>query len=217
MGPFFAVELHHDEIPTPPWHRLSELVNVAGRLEQRVEAVRVALAPDGRPEGIEPRVAASTTHLGLAARLLAPALAAAVMGYPPFDLRLDQVWWQHQLGGPYPISVAIGQTAEQSPLSTGISTVTAAFVDRYALSTRVLWGNVASAVNSSANIIVQQRPDLAERAHDIATAFMADPRLASEPATIGPGFRRASCCLLYRVADATPRAICGDCVLHQTA
>ncbi|MEO6955378.1 MAG: hypothetical protein ABI137_01445, partial [Antricoccus sp.] len=29
------------------------------------------------------------------------------------------------------------------------------------------------------------------------------------------GWRRASCCLLYRVGSAMPAPICGDCMFHR--
>jgi len=54
---------------------------------------------------VEFRVAASVTHLGVAARLISPALGMAVLlGRVP---RMDpaEVYWQPVLGGPLPLSL----------------------------------------------------------------------------------------------------------------
>jgi len=77
---------------------------------------------------------------------------------------------------------------------------------------RVLWGNVASAVNSAANLIARHRPSRGPEALAFAQLILSDGRLRTEPAVPGPRFRRRSCCLIYRVSgDRT--AVCGDCVL----
>ena len=62
---------------------------------------------------IEPRVAASAVHLGLAARLTAPALGAAVLRRP-LDLRPGGLWWQDVLGGPVPLSVPASDSEGRS-------------------------------------------------------------------------------------------------------
>ena len=75
-------------------------------LRERVGLVRGALAARAgcAPSGIELRVAASVTQLGLVARIIAPALAAQTTGHP-LDLRLSGLWWQDTAGGPVPLSV----------------------------------------------------------------------------------------------------------------
>jgi len=77
LGPFFAVSSHLPETgPGPPWRPIRELTEPDGPLAGRIDEVRAALAGRaGRPAAqIEPRVAASVTHLGLVARLIAPHL-----------------------------------------------------------------------------------------------------------------------------------------------
>ena len=71
----------------------------------RIESVRATLAARGglAVTEVEPRVAASAVHLGLVARLTAPALGAAVLGYP-LDMRPGELWWQDQASGPVPLS-----------------------------------------------------------------------------------------------------------------
>jgi len=81
FGPFFAVQTHPaGSTPREPWHAMNELVEDPGVLMDRVAAVRCRLAAaGGQPtDGVEMRVAASVTHLGLVARLVSPALAVAV-------------------------------------------------------------------------------------------------------------------------------------------
>jgi ferric iron reductase protein FhuF len=91
--------------------------------------------------------------------------------------------------------------------------VTAAVARLVPVSGRVLWGNVASAVNAAAAQVARQRPDLADGAWRAAARLLASPRLRDEPHPPGPAFRRSSCCLFYRLAPGNPSAVCGDCVL----
>ena len=76
-------------------------------LAERAAGVRAYLAAAGGqpPEAVEPRVAASVAHLGLAARLVSPALAAAVLHGRPLGCDLGAVRWQPALGGPVPLSL----------------------------------------------------------------------------------------------------------------
>jgi hypothetical protein len=193
--------------------------------------VRAALAATaGRPpEQIEFRVAASVTHLGLAARLISPALASAVLGSP---LRVDaaQAWWVPALGGPFRLSLSdaafestpgrsetpaddtIGEVLRgllRGPICTLVE-MTAAM----ATSRRVLWGNVASAINGAAAMISATRPALTAGAAAAASAMLGFPALAGayhgQPVTT---FRRRNCCLIYRIASPPANEYCGDCIL----
>ena len=82
-----------------------------------------------------------------------------------------------------------------------------------AVSPRVLWGNVASAVNGAATMIAAARPDLAGPAAEAAAAMLAHPALTGTyQGRPGAAFRRRNCCLIYRLSPGRP-AYCGDCVL----
>lgn len=225
MGPFFAVETHKTGAgPAPPWRPLAELAEPAG-LRARIESIRGALAArsGGPADGIELRVAASVTQLGLVARVVAPALAAQTVR-KPLDLRLGGVWWQDTVGGPMPLSVprpAAAASADPGSLPAVatlldevITPITAATAALAPLSSRVLWGNVASAVNGAAGQLARARPDLADAAWAAAASFFRDPRLSTEPGPPGPSFRRSSCCLIYRLVPGRAGAVCGDCVLR---
>jgi hypothetical protein len=204
---------------------VSELTSPSALLRARVEAARVTLAArSGRPaSAIEPRVAASAVHLGLAARLTAPALGAAVLGHP-LGLSPGRLWWQDTAGGPVPLSVPESTSAPEGELTAGewdqrlldelLVPLASAIGRLVPVSGRVLWGNVASGVNTAARLVAGQRPDLAGAAWQAAGALFARPELGGERNPPGPVFRRSSCCLFYRLAPVGPPALCGDCVLR---
>jgi hypothetical protein len=245
LGPFFAVGWHSPgAAPAAPWRAGSELAGPSAALSARIAAVRTALtASAGRAPGeVEPRVAGSAVHLGLAARLIAPALGAAVLRCP-IDLRPGGLWWRDELGGAMPLSVPAPavRAPEATPqpattparvesggcaddltpggpdwdrlLDETIAPLTTAVAQLVTVSVRVLWGNVASAVNTAAAQVARQRPELAPDAWQAAARLLADPRLHGEPCPPGPAFRRSSCCLFYLLAPGNPAAFCGDCVL----
>jgi hypothetical protein len=235
LGPFFAAGTHpRGAEPVPPWRPASELTSPSGPLRDRIASVRAALAArGGRAVGeIEPRVAASAAHLGLVARLVSPALGAAVLRRP-VDMRPGGLWWQDTIGGPVPLSVPVpwADGEQGTPLPDGghaqfpgnwdqqlfdevVAPVTAATARLVPVSGRVLRGNVASAVNAAAAQVARQRPDLALDAWRAAARLLGRPWLRDEPHPPGPEFRRSSCCLFYRLAPGDPSAVCGDCVLR---
>ena len=97
------------------------------------------------------------------------------------------------------------------------SPVTAAFATSFRLSSRALYGNVASALADAYAMLAGSCPDRAEAAHRLTTQILTlEPlRGTGEFGRSGPGgprlqFVRHSCCLPYRVPGAGTR---GDCVL----
>lgn len=234
LGPFFAVRTHlAGSAPSRPWQGISELLRDPDVLAGRVTAVRNSLAGAGgqHPAAIEPRVAASVSHLGLAARLVSPALAAAVLRGRLLDLDLRDVHWQPILGGPVPLSVPSGwardpgrpgapatpehlaELLDRHLVNGGLSELEAA-MEPFSVSTRVLRGNIASAVNGAAAMITASRPRLAQRTRTIASLLLARPPLRGAATVTADGaFRRRSCCLIYRASPGAGGAVCGDCVL----
>jgi len=221
LGPYFAVEVHRPGSPLrPPWQSLGELTGSPGALAGRIGEVRERLAAAaGCPAtSVEFRVAASIAQLGLCARLLSPTLGAAAAGRTlPVDV--GQARWVPALGGPFRLSLAEAavaaeaDTAATTALLAGPITQIVRAVEAMAVSPRVLWGNVASAVNGAAAMIAAARPDLAGPAAETAAAMLASPALVGtfqgRPLR---GFRRRNCCLIYRLSPERP-AYCGDCVL----
>ncbi len=212
-GPFFAADEHPaDAVPTPPWRPFRELVDEPRLLAERVDAIQAYLATGGgRPAR---RVAASVTHLGLVARLVSPVLGVAALSGEFPALELGEVWWQPELGGTFPLSVHSRFGGSPDELVNGpLWTLTRAF----AVSEKVLSGNVASAINGARSMIADARPELATRATALAEELLATPLLREtslrETRPQG-GFRRRSCCLIYLAAPTPNRdAVCGDCVL----
>jgi hypothetical protein len=230
LGPYFAVDVHRPGSPVcPPWQPLGELISSPGALACRIGEVRERLAAAaGCPAAaVEFRVAASITQLGLCARLLSPAIGAAAAGRAlPVDTA--QARWVPALGGPFRLSLTEEAIAAE-PADTAIAAqpgtaATAALlagpvaqivraVEAMAVSPRVLWGNVASAVNGATTIIAAARPDLAVQAAEAAATLLGHPDLAGtyqgRPLR---GFGRRNCCLIYRLSPGRS-AYCGDCVL----
>jgi ferric iron reductase protein FhuF len=109
-------------------------------------------------------------------------------------------------------SAAAGLAATAGLLAGPVAQIVRA-VQAMAVSPRVLWGNVASAVNGAATMIAAARPDLASPAAGAAATLLGQPALAGTyQGRPLQGFRRRSCCLIYRLSPSAP-AYCGDCVL----
>ena len=223
LGPYFAVDVHRPGSPVrPPWQPLGELVGSPEALAGRIGEVRERLAAAaGRPAAaVEFRVAASIAQLGLCARLLSPALGAAAAGQV-LSVDAAQARWVPALGGPFRLSLADTAVAAEAGAATPTALLAGPVaqivraVQAMAVSPRVLWGNVASAVNGAATMIAAVRPDLTGPAAEAAAAMLRYPPLAGtyqgHPLR---DFRRRNCCLIYRLSPERP-AYCGDCVLGQ--
>ncbi|MHA6761117.1 (2Fe-2S)-binding protein [Streptacidiphilus sp. PAMC 29251] len=246
LGPFFGFETHPARAPlTGAWRPMAELVQDPAVLRDRAEAVRTYLAAGGgRPAGaLELRVGASVAQLGLVARLLSPALGFAALHGRPLVVGLDRLRWQPLLGGGFPLSLpeeavqAALELPQADPRELGgllgqglLDGPVRALVEAAAelsVSRQVLWGNVASAVNGAASALAATAPGpVAAGGRALAAALLEQPALrgASTGAQPGPGapggFRRRSCCLIYRAAPTgvgAGAALCGDCVLAEVA
>jgi hypothetical protein len=231
LGPYFAVASHDAGSPvSEPWQQLSTLTGSPLRLRERIAAVRAALATAAgcAPEAVEFRVAASVAQLGVAARLVSPALAVAALSAGVLCMDPAAVRWQPVLGGAFPLSLPAvggvrtpgrGDSGEDEVLARqlvngpvrAVTEMTAAM----SVSRRVVWGNVASAVNGAASMIATARPSLGARAWAISSALLRQlPLAGSYQGAPGSGFRRRNCCLIYRIAAAPGAAFCADCVLR---
>jgi hypothetical protein len=228
IGPFFNVHTHLPGMPPPaPWRRMTELIDTPDVLAARVDRIREALGTTaGRTANqIEVRVAASVAHLGLTARILSPLLALSITTGVVPAVTLNQLYWQDELGGAFPLSIS-APIEPETPPARGIAWLAAAFSEQIldgpvaAITTAVrgarpvseliLWGNVASAVVSAGTLITTQRPDFAGDIAALTVALFEQPTLHGT-GDLGPPFWRRSCCLIYRIASPAPTAICGDC------
>jgi hypothetical protein len=227
LGPFFAVDHHaSDAMPGGSWQPLTQLLRPVG-VRARVEQVRIALAATRQREvnDVPWRIAASIAHQGLAARLISPQLGVLMTGVGS-GLDPEETWWQPVLGGPVPLSVGpaalVPGSADAGLVIEGVVRTLTELFAAESVSPRVLWGNVASAVNAACNAIASVRPELAETARLQAVAAL-EHRLLAGMSNGRPGrnFRRTNCCLIYRLDPPAPsregRQVCGDCVLSDPA
>ncbi|MFF0390832.1 (2Fe-2S)-binding protein [Kitasatospora sp. NPDC004615] len=203
LGPYFATLAG----PPPAGFRpLRELSAADGPLAGRVAEVGRVLGTD------EVRVAASTAHLGLAARLWSVALGTAVTTgrlpdldgarftlppQGPFDL------WLPAAPGPEATPAALHELVMDRhlhPLADAVRALTP-------LAAGLLAGNAASALVGAARRLATAP------ATALARALLAFPDLAATGTATPPdrplAFRRASCCLYYRTPSG---GLCGDCV-----
>jgi hypothetical protein len=199
-------------------------------LGERVSAVRAALAAGRRPRAVEFRVAASVAQLGLAARLLSPAIAVAAAHGRVLEMNPGAVWWQPVLGGPFPLSLPSDAIRRQAAgvgggpghaaglvrdgLLDGPVRQLVELTAGLSVSRTVLWGNVASAISGATAMIARARPGLAGPAQVTGAALLQyGPLAGAFSGTLASGFRRRSCCLIYRASPGPRTALCGDCIL----
>lgn len=165
----------------------------------------------------ERRVAASTLHLGLAARLWSPVLACALHGVVPdlTDLRHrtdDGGFWLPEPRG--------RMTADPAPLVyeqvvEGLLTPLAEAIQREVkIADGLLWGNAASALIGALLVITGADQGLDRPARELADRLLTTGALAGTASFTGPGLaiRRNSCCLYYLTPGG---GICGDCSLRR--
>lgn len=244
MGRFFALNAHPDEADTAPgegpWRPLPDVWG-PDVLGARIENTRHLFADrvDVTPEEVEPRVAASVLYQGLAARLVSPAMATAVVhGLVPDPAALR---WRTARTGPLPLLLAedraipaprpcdhgpgdAAETIEQLVVRDLLEPAAAAFRAEVKLSPKVLRGNLASSIAAAARRVEELRPEHGPAAHALAGALIAAPTLSGSGEFRAPRpvrstrfgshrevrFTRNSCCLYYRLPGGGK---CTDCVL----
>ncbi|MFI5610095.1 (2Fe-2S)-binding protein [Amycolatopsis sp. NPDC051903] len=215
MNPFFTYDTHAAGAePAASWRPLSEVLDDGFVLRERVARVRSVLAAGGGD--VELRVAASVAHLGLAARLLSPALALAAAGR---GADYADAWWQPEVGGAFPLSLPVprktGDVVEHfaSHVLDGPLARLDHALDAFSVSGTIRRGNVASALNGAATMLRQDHPEWTSEVDTIVERLFAVPALAGTFTREGGRFRRRSCCLIYRAAPGHDGPKCGDCVL----
>ncbi|MEY9210664.1 (2Fe-2S)-binding protein [Thermobifida halotolerans] len=204
-------------------HSFAELYGTPELLDARIAWVAHRYGP------VEPRVSASVAHLGFAARLVSPALAAACAG-TVLDVPAASLLWREGservtswLAGPYGAAAVpdgadgAAELLRQSLVERHLRPLGAAVRSRVRVSERLLWGNAAAAVGGAVQMISLKRPEWADRAAAIATALVERAPLAGLGHLVRPDadrphrfFVRRSCCLYYRAPEGGK---CGDCAL----
>ena len=208
LGPFCAVDA--DAGPGAV-----DLADGPRVLDARAAAVSGVL---GRPAGS--REVLSLVHLGVVARVLSPALGAAlVAGVLPVPERVVlqpvgsnpvPMAWSGvrvvEVPRPADVAAALAEHWLGPVLGPWTGTVAARSVSR-----RVLEGNVVSALHGTGVVVDSARPELAGRTRAVLDALLAAGPLAGTGGRRPDGsFARRSCCLLQRLPGA---GTCADCVL----
>lgn len=223
VGPYFAL----DQSPSGDgWLPLRSLLDDPATVHERVDFVRgaVALRCEVEPASLDARACASIHFLGLASRLVAPALAAASLDAVVVSFLPDDVFWQRVDGGPVPLAArAVSGSPAADPAQAAallhdgaLSVLAAPLVDAFAevmrLSRTVLWGNVASALTGAAAMLLRSgERTILDPVEIVAAALDAGPLAGSGRFDVPDRFFvRNSCCLFYRIPNAGK---CGDCVL----
>ncbi len=230
VGPFFVIDPLDGD---PPWRALSEFADHPDGLTARVTAtVTSSLLQALRPATPSPervRIAASVAFLGLAARLVSPALGSTLSSGIVPQLGADRLYWRPAATGILPLACgpvdgwAIDQRAGTDPDAvalldetaiTPVLALGATVAARFGLSEQIVSGNIASAITGAATAVARSGRCTERAAAGLATALLQRSGLAGTGAFIAadrphPRFRRNSCCLLYRAGGG----FCGDCVL----
>ncbi len=225
LGGFFAVAQRLDR---GVWRPMSELRDDPTAMRSRIDATGAGLAKRSRRSAatLDAKAVASTTHLALAARLLSPAVASAVLAGVVPAMSLAAAWWQPHSPDPTPLALPeaggeivgpddplrLAATLHRLVIDTAMRDLVLSTQAVQAVSAQVLWGNVASALATAAALVTAVRPDRAAQASQLVAAVLNRGELADAGSFSGPGrrFRRRSCCLFYRLPEA---GLCGDCVL----
>ncbi len=210
-GPFFA----WTELPASAdgWRPLTDLDDPAV-VSGRVRAARATLVDRFglSPAQVPERVVASVLFLGMAARLVSPPLAAvAIAGVLPVPRRAD-LWWRPVDSGPLPVAYTAVGTADPAQFAAGIvdglvEPLLAVVQDRFRVSPKVLYGNVASALGGAVTMLRGSG-----RAGEVLEGLLREKPLAGAASVEQGMLRRNNCCLYYRIPGG---GYCGDCVLRR--
>lgn len=220
LGPFFATS---PDAGTD-WITWAQLTDDAAALDRRLTEVRAILAAGPGAPAVERPVVASTVHLGLVARLVAPVLGAALL---TGTLPVSPAASVHlRLSGTNPLPLAItepesvpadrperlGAAFTRHWLAPVIEPLTATVRVASGVSPQVLEGNVISAVAGALRMATVARPSLSDRASGALDEVLRTGSLRGTGYRGSDGsFVRRSCCLFYRLPGA---GTCGDCVLQ---
>lgn len=220
LGPYSVID---EWAPGRGWRPFGELVDSPDVAIERVEQTRATLArrADVDVSEIELRAAASTTFLGLVARLASPLLVAAAIHRAVPALNVETLWWQPVDAGPQPIAwssdeLLVGDAAHLAQVFADVTMpLTETFAAIFHVSEQVLRGNVASSLGGALTVVSGARPDHAGTAADLVADVLGRPPLTGSMELHGARDRahlvRSSCCLYYRFPGG---GLCADCVLR---
>ena len=218
LGEFFA-------LPEPngsgwlPFPRLFEDAVLA----ELVARTRSAIATSAQcaDSVISPRLAASSLHLGIAARLLSPPIGAAVC-FAALPALTETSVLVHITDSHTPRfamtgvawSAVPGATEAADALRRSVLTMLTelghALHAVVGLSPQVSRGNLISAANGAVTVMALQRPQLRTPGRKLIQELAETEPLCGTASFTGDQLVRRSCCLFYQVPGS---GLCGDCVL----
>jgi ferric iron reductase protein FhuF len=227
IGPYFAWEAWSAD---RGWQPFTALLTPSV-VESRVAVARSTLvdAFGLAPAEVPTRVVASVYFMGVASRLLSPPLGAAVAGGALPLVTRANLWWRPVASGPMPMAYgvvaaradlpvpSVASELVEGPLAETVTPLLDVFRTTFRLSSKVLWGNVASALAGAAGVLADTMPRHAARVGAVLEHAMTLPPLAGAGSVARPAASserrflvRANCCLYYRIPGG---GTCGDCVL----
>ncbi|MEU5212657.1 (2Fe-2S)-binding protein [Streptomyces sp. NPDC020742] len=218
IGGYFAVSCG-PRTDAEGFRPLTDLYGDPAALAEYVTSMGRRLGTDQR------RVAASTLHIGTAARLWSIALGtAALTGRVP-DLAPERLWWRAPASGPIDLWMPrtvraangdeVPDALQETVAAHNLVPLDGALQRHFGLSPQVMRGNATSALMGALRVLLAQAPNAPHPPLPFVTTLLRREPLASAGAlTLSPlAYRRRSCCLYYRVPGG---GYCGDCVLTRT-
>lgn len=220
LGEFFALPA----ADPAGWRPIASLCGDPAALHEYTKRTRAATAAGFAIDeaDVPVKAAASSVHLSITARLLSPAIGAAVCSGRVPLLTMDSLFWQKDsshrpaLGkagvewvaetDPQRVAATIAESLIESVLRLLNDTMALA----ESLSPQVMWGNIASAANGAVTVLAMSHPDAERHGRELVAELIAIEPLRGTADVVGEQFRRRNCCLFYQVPGG---GYCGDCVL----
>ncbi len=218
VGAFFAVDFG---ATGGGWQSLHMLQRDELSLRRRVAVARRVIARPAAcvPGDVPLRVAASIDLLGTAARIVSPLLAACTLDGVSVQV-LPQRLWLRPGGHPIGLTAASAVVVATAPeaartmyrglVQSVLAPLVALYRAGFGVSPRVLWGDVASALNGAAQVIDASGREQRIPVGQVVAELLCSPELSGTARSTSPKFVRNSCCLYYRIPGG---GFCGDCVL----
>jgi len=220
IGPYFALDVPAaGSVPLACLYAPEGSPVLAAMVEDHARRLRTG----------ERRVAGSILFQGLAARLWSPMIGCAGEGLL-LDLDPTLVRWWRRPEGPIGLHVPdpggwqLPDPVHSAELVRSAELVADVVLERHLrplvhalrrvvrVAEGLLWGNVASALMGAVQVSELSGRDGAGAIRALARALLGQPALRGTGTFgVGADFRRAGCCLYYRIPGG---AWCGDCGLR---
>ena len=219
LGDYFALS----EPGPGEWQELPAMFRPETVIEF-VDRTRAAIAASTgcTTDDIPVRLAASSFQLGVAARLLSPAIGAATCFSAMPLITPDALAWEANGHSPRfamtelewintPSAQVAAAAISRSVVATILGPLNETLRSVTALSSQVTWGNVISAANGAVTVVAMSRPECESRGRAVVAALMDTEQLTGTGSFVDGRFMRRSCCLFYLSPGS---GLCGDCVLN---